>query len=123
MTNSILRRLRALREKSNHRQHKHSAIIMLRGRPLSFGFNNPNKTHPFIRKYSPVKAMHSEVAALLACKNKSLLKKAVMIVYREARDGTMANSRPCSVCMAILKDSGLKTIMFSTPNGWVEERL
>jgi deoxycytidylate deaminase len=118
MTTSLVNKLKTLRNQSNHIQHKVSAIILYKGRPLSFGYNNQTKTHPKIKKYSEVKTMHAEMAALFRMKDTSILKNCSIVVYREDRMGNAALAKPCDVCQAILKDYGIKEITYSTPDGW-----
>jgi deoxycytidylate deaminase len=121
MTKTIVSKLQTLRKQSNHMQHKLSALILYKGRPISFGINDQTKTHPEIRKYSEVKTMHAEMAAIFKIKDKEILKNCEVIVYREDRAGNMANSRPCEVCQAIFRNYGIKKVTYSTANGWKEE--
>lgn len=123
MTNTVVKKLQNLRSQSNHKQHKLSALILHRGRPISFGYNNQTKTHPRIKKYSDVKTMHAEMSALFKVRNVSILKDCTMVIYRETRDGNMANAKPCEVCAEMLKDVGISVVVYSTPNGWTEENL
>lgn len=121
MTSSIERKLQTLRKQSNHIQHKLSALILYKGRPVSFGVNDQVKTHPEIKKYSQVKTMHAEMAAIFRMKDKEILKDCEVIVYREDRAGNMANSRPCEVCQAMFRDYGIKKVTYTTSSGWKEE--
>jgi deoxycytidylate deaminase len=123
MTNTVVRKLQNLRRLSNHKQHKLSALILHRGRPISFGYNNQTKTHPKIKKYSDLKTLHAEMSALFKIKNKSILKDCTMVIYREHRNGVMANAKPCEVCTEMLRDYGITQVIYSTPNGWIEEIL
>lgn len=121
MTTSIENKLKRLRSQSNHPQHKHSAVITYRGRPVSFGFNEM-RTHPGILKFSKVKLIHAEMSAILKDRYQDFT-GCTMTVYREDRDGNMAMSRPCEVCLKMLRAYGFKNIMFSTKAGWKEEIL
>lgn len=121
MTNSIIDRLKNERNKSDHTQYKHSAMILYKGRPLSLACNT-NRTHPEVRRFSPVKTLHAEAAAIFKVKNRELLKNCTMIVYREDKQGHASQSKPCEVCSAMLKHYGIKQVTYSTSNGWVTEK-
>ena len=49
--------------------------------------------------------------------------KVNIYLYREYKDGRLAPSRPCPSCMAMLKDFGIKRVMYTTKDGFVEEKL
>lgn len=121
MTKTIERKLRSLRKQSNHIQYKLSALVLHKGRPISFGINNQTKTHPNIKKWSEVKTLHAEMNACFKIKNKDLLKDCEIVVYREDRQGNMANSRPCDVCQVMFREYGIKKVTYSTASGWKEE--
>ena len=44
-------------------------------------------------------------------------------LYREYKDGKLAPSRPCPSCMALLRDVGIKKVMYTTEDGYVEEKI
>lgn len=124
MSPNLVNKLRKEKEKSNHHQHKLSAVLLYKGRPISFGFNDKFRTHPKIKQYSEVKTVHAEMAALLKIQHQpELISECVMVVYREDRFGQPANSKSCPVCVAMMKDFGIKTVIYSTKDGFVEERL
>lgn len=123
MAPNLVKKLQLLRNKSNHHQHRLSAVLLLRGRPISFGVNDSKRTHPKIKRWSDVKTIHAEMSAIFRVKDTEILKNCTMVVYREDRYNNPANARPCSVCEAMLRDYGIKHIMYSTKDGWVEEEL
>ena len=44
--------------------------------------------------------------------------------YRELKDGTIACSRPCPACMALIKKLGIKTIYYTDECGnFVKEKI
>ena len=49
--------------------------------------------------------------------------KVHIYLYREYKNGNLALSRPCPSCMAMLKDFGIKKVMYTTTDGFVEEKL
>ena len=48
--------------------------------------------------------------------------KVHIYLYREYKDGSLAPSRPCPACMALLRDLGIKRIHYTTEDGYVEEK-
>jgi cytidine deaminase len=44
-----------------------------------------------------------------------------VFVYRETKDGSLANARPCLLCQAILRDRGVQTILFSHEDGQIKK--
>ena len=43
-------------------------------------------------------------------------------IYRELKDGTLAMSYPCRSCRKLLRDLGIRTVCYTTPAGFVEEK-
>lgn len=116
-----LKKLKELRLKAEHHQHKLSAIILLKGRPVSFGFNNGIKTHPKASKYTEYPTLHAEMSAIFKVKNKDILRYCTLVVYREDRMGNLAMSRPCVACQQLIKECGIKKVVYTTKDGWIEE--
>ena len=95
--------------------------------------SNSNKTSPLQARYhiyrfnanTPDK-MHAEVALVQRLRWKfgdSLdWEKVHIYLYREYKDGTLAPSRPCISCMAMLRELGIKRIAYTTEDGYAEER-
>ena len=122
MTESIVNKLKALKDKSDHEQYPMSCVVLYKGRALS-GASNCNKTHPQVSRINPVKKMHCEIAAVLRIKPVDILKHCLVVIYRESKDGKMALARPCPTCMIFLKQKGVRKISYSTPVGFVEEKI
>lgn len=120
MAPNLLKKLKTIKAKSDHGSHKLSAVLMLRGRPLTFGYNSL-KSDPKIAKFSSVKRTHAEMACVFRTKDKEVLKDCVMVIYREDKAGNPANARSCEACLKLLKHYGVKHITYSTENGWVDE--
>ncbi len=86
------------------------AVILKNGNPISVGFNQV-KTNPD----GWWKGLHAEVHAIKNA-GKARLKKASIFVYRETRDGEIANARPCPRCMDALRENGFKWVFYTTDN-------
>lgn len=48
--------------------------------------------------------------------------KVDIYLYREYKDGSLANSRCCESCYRLLRDLGVKRIFYTTTRGFVEEK-
>lgn len=95
---------------------------------------NTNKTSPLQARYNvyrykevntPSKC-HAEVSLIQKLRWKfgdSIdWNKVHIYLYREYKDGTLAPSRPCPACMALLKELNIKKIFYTTENGYAEEK-
>lgn len=95
---------------------------------------NTNKTSPLQARYNvyrykevntPSKC-HAEVSLIQKLRWKfgdSIdWTKVHIYLYREYKDGTLAPSRPCPACMALLKELNIKKIFYTTEDGYVEEK-
>lgn len=105
-----------------HSTYQVGAVIVAKNRVLATGFNHQTKTHPMIRSVDPHKTLHAEIHALIRC-GRGCLTGATVIVYRETRSGTMAMAKPCPACQKLLKDHGVSSMVYSTPNGWMTEEI
>lgn len=88
------------------------AVIVNNRKIVSKGFNRP-KTHPLVCKYSYWEGsnLHAEMDAVLKAR-KGPLKGSTIYVSRLYRDGMRAPSKPCQGCLEMLKDKGIKEIIF-----------
>lgn len=58
---------------------------------------------------------HAEVAAIRKAKNPDTL-----VVIRIAANGDFVNSKPCPICSALIRDSGIKNLYYSTNSGEIK---
>lgn len=98
------------------------SVLVKNGKPVSVGRNKPLKTHPLIRKYDSLKTLHSEFDAIIGI-DRHLVSGSTLYVYRERKDGTIANSCPCDMCMKFLRELKIKRILYTIDNGYKEIRL
>lgn len=118
-------------QKAEHYRYYVGAALFYKDKLISTGCNYLNKTHPLCNEetYGRPVTMHAEVNALIKARNflNSLTdaqrKKLIMVTYREIKDGSCANSRPCSGCMSILKKNNIKTIIYTIDNGYTVEEI
>ena len=109
------------------------AVAVLKGIVIAKGYNR-NKTHPLQEKYNSYRyntqsnhyypsKIHAEMEVVSKIRNLDIdFSKVIIYVYRETKEGTLAMARPCKACTAALKDLGIKTVCYTTENGYCEER-
>lgn len=109
-------------------------IAVYHGAILAKGYNS-DKTHSFQaqfnqwrykdsgNKYLPPK-MHAELAVLQRLKYLDIdFSKLHLYIYRETRDGKIANCRPCQACFQAIKQYGVMHIHYTTNEGFCYEKL
>lgn len=85
-----------------------------RGRLISSAKNNYSKTHPLQAKYASKVGineaiyLHAEILAIVRCKDMNRAHK--IVVKRFDKHGNPAIAKPCPICQAAIKDSGIKII-------------
>ncbi len=120
----ILELARQASLKSDHFDHKLGAVLVDRkGRVYSASPNYLFKTHPIYDKISPLRTLHAEAAAILKIRHKTDFSKLQLFVYRELKNGTLANSRPCDGCMELIKRYGINTVWYTHSEGIKKEIL
>ena len=102
---------------SDHPVHKHGACLVIGNTVKGLGFNKM-KTSP--KSNHPYKSLHAEAVAILNA-GKQDLNKATLYIYREIKDGSLANSRPCKYCEQLIKKSRIKEINYTIDNGYKKE--
>lgn len=99
-------------EKSEEKK-KHGAIVVKSGRVVGSGFNK-FKNHPDLIPENLIKVHCSrhaeEVAIHEAGKN---AKGAILYVARVNNQGIDRNSKPCEECSKLIKNSGIKKVIYT----------
>lgn len=92
-----------------------------RGRIISRGENNYNKTHPIMQQLSikhygkpTKKVLHAEVSAILRCGDKTPYR---IFVERYRCDGTIGNAKPCPICREVMTLYGVKQLWYTDTDG------
>lgn len=112
---------------SQHHRFKVGAVITYKNKLISAG-TNTEKSHPVQKRYDKDRGFpthhgcHAEVRAILNGKS-DILTGCSIYVYRETKNGRLANSRPCSACVKMIKDYNIKKIYYTTEDGYCEETL
>lgn len=110
------------------------AVAVYKGSLVAEAWNT-NKTSPLQARYNVYRYEPADTPCKSHCETQLLQRlrwkfgnsidwsKVNIYLYREYKDGKLAPSRPCPSCMAMLKDFGIKKIMYTTEDGYVEEKI
>ena len=109
-------------------------IVVYKNAILTGGYNS-DKTHPaqeqFNRyrfkdvgnNYMPSK-VHAEMVGLSKIRFLDIdFSRVHLYIYRETRDGRLANARPCKACMNAIRSYGIEHIHYTTDDGYAHEVL
>lgn len=120
---------------SDNKRARLGSVIIYKNKVLSVGWNTENKTNPLQEEYNRLRgydvdvkftksSLHAEFSAMLRIKHMDIdFGKAHMFIYREKKDRTTGNARPCPACMGFAKTLGIKNIYYTTSEGWAYERI
>lgn len=102
---SLTRAIRLAR-KSDHLDFRHATLLMRGGNIVASGFNKGHK--------------HAEVMALERLWPNGA-KGCDAVNIRLTRAGRLAMAKPCAECQAHLRESGVRRVSYSTPEGGFEQ--
>lgn len=106
-------------------------IAVYQGQVVGLGCNC-NKTHPIQHYYNRYRRqadnmlpkLHAEISCINQIKNLNInFSKVKLYIYRIRKDQPYGIARPCSSCMAAIKDLGIRNIYYTTDNGYSYEHL
>ena len=92
---------------------KHGCVIMS-------GKNVISKGHNHVRNQVGTLSIHAEMDCLWKMDSDQYSNKKAVIVRLSNADTKLANSRPCSMCMGLLRQHGVSTIAYSTSAGTIK---
>ena len=113
----------------------HIGAVVVEGKHIISSDFNSFKTRPLQFQYNIYRnfkdypnsqaTQHAEIGALSRLIGKDINWSNVSIyTYRELKDGTIACSRPCPACMALINKLGIKTIYYTDECGnFVKEKI
>ncbi len=101
---------------SNFRIKVGAVLVGRNGKPISIGHNIATKTHPLTEKFGKFNTIHAEIDCIVG-NNRDLLKDSTIYVYREKFDGSVAISKPCNMCESILRQFGIKKVIYTNRDG------
>ena len=92
---------------------KHGAVIVKGGRVLSTG-TNKERNHPMQVSSEHIKTHCSVHAEMDAIKKAGDIRGATIYVARVNKNGQQRNSRPCTLCYRIIKNAGIKKVIYTS---------
>jgi len=102
-------------QKSNSKFKLGAVVLDKKHRVLNFASNDMTKTHTKSKGWGGY--IHAEFKTLLGLSIEETQGGSIY-VYRELQDGSMAMSKPCSVCQEIIKQYGIKNVYYTTETGY-----
>jgi pyrimidine deaminase RibD-like protein len=114
---SFLNMARYFAEKSEENK-KHGAIIVKSGSVVGTGFNR-FKNHPHNIPTELIKVHCSRHAEEVAIREAgSNARGAILYVARVNRQGRDRNSKPCHICSQLIKESGVKKVIYTVEESY-----
>jgi len=105
----------AFRSKSKFRL---GAVLVKKGKVLSFDYNRMNRSHPVQQKFSKTPftiGLHAEIACCLGVGLRDLENSSVYVA-RVLRNGESALARPCQGCERFLRNVGVREVFYTGQN-------
>lgn len=102
-----------LSKKSDHYQYKMGCVIVKGKRVVGVGYNQL-KSHP--KSPHEWKTIHAEFHATLGT-DLAELRGSTVYVYREKKNGDLANAMPCRSCRRMLESLGVKEVFYTIDAG------
>lgn len=129
----FLQKAKQMAEISDYHNQHIGCVIVYKNKIISAACNS-NKTHPIQKKYNKIRftvsegycpdSLHAEIHALVTIANMDIdWSKVIVFTYRKMKSGKCGLSRPCPSCMAYIKYLGIKTVVYSTDDGYAIEKI
>jgi deoxycytidylate deaminase len=109
-----------LSQKSDYNRCKLGCVIVKKGRILGVGFNKA-KTSPKANNFN--KSIHAELGAILNAGILTDLAGSDLYVFRQTKDGILANSFPCVHCQDLIREAKIKTVFYTDKNKYEMRRV
>jgi len=95
-------------------KNTHGAIVVKGGRVVGTGYNK-NRNNPHFVSPEHIKTDCSVHAEKSAIKDAGYdVKNAVIYIARVNRHGEDRDSKPCSRCLKLIEESGIKRVVYTT---------
>lgn len=111
-------------EESTRSEHsaKHGAVVYKKGNIIQSGRNQyccASRLNHFHSKR--IWSIHAEMNALGGLP-KRITKGADILVVRTNKNGELVNSKPCNVCMGLIRTANIRRVLYSTDDGTIVSR-
>lgn len=117
---SIIKKCYCLLDMVSHNKNKHFSFIVKRSKIVSFGWNQPNKTHTMAAKFGyKFPYIHSELSAIKNFPHpNSHLDGLTLINVRIDKRGKINMAKPCKNCMNLIRFFGIRQVIYTGVNNW-----
>jgi deoxycytidylate deaminase len=94
-----------------------------KGHVIASRINDYQKTHPLQKHFAKLagepfkESLHSEIATLIACKDKQVR---TLVIVRFDSEGNFKDCMPCRTCRTAIKAYNVQRVLYSTPEGMKE---
>lgn len=98
-------------------RNTHGAVVVKGGRVIGTGYNR-NRNHPATVSPEHIKtdcSIHAEESAIRDAKYD--VRNAIIYIARVNKHGEDRDSKPCPRCLRLIKDSGIKRMVYTTQLG------
>ena len=104
--------------RSEH-QFKHGAVVVKKGKIIQTG-RNQHCGIERIKHFSGnrIWSIHAEMNALCSLP-RNITRGSDILIVRVNSKGDIVNSKPCQVCMGLIKSAGCKKILYSNEEGGI----
>lgn len=103
--------------KAKNEDYKHGAVLVRGGSVINSSYNMsiPSKFADRHKIHDGIATRHAEVNVVLGI-DRSMTVNAVVYVVRVSRGGNFRLSKPCAMCLSIMKFVGIKRVYYSISN-------
>ncbi len=99
---------------------RHGCVIFKGNRVISTGYNQIRYCNKLDKKYRKwINSLHAEQKAIIFSNDD--LRRCSILVVRLNNNNELKNSRPCSKCLGLIKDVGIRNIYYSNNDGQIEK--
>ena len=119
--------------KTSKHQIRVGAVLVSGKDIISVGVNSTEKSHPLQKYYNDryrnfkvdiYNHIHAELDSILKYRRMRIeLPKLKIYIARINKNGELVPGYPCSSCFPLITDNGIKSIIYSTRNGFEIEKL
>jgi deoxycytidylate deaminase len=120
----MAKRFAAHHQYERNMEYRLCAVLVKGGKSISVGYNKRTRSE-LMRRFAirDHQTVHAEVDAVLQVRRKIDLTGCKIYVVRLLKNGNTAIARPCGTCQEVLKAYGIKTMVYTTDNGWDREEV
>lgn len=100
--------------------HGHGAVVYKRKNIIQSGRNQycaMNRIRHFNSKR--IWSVHAEMNALAGLP-RHMTKNADIVVVRVNKNGDIVNSKPCDICMGLIRSAQIRKVLYSTDDGTIK---